>query len=136
MSQTPVGLTLRPFLRTRPRPTISSDDPVAVHVVDGVPNNQIIYIVNKRAHGREPLWHIRYVHLDAEIGDYKTAEEAMAVLQGLFEESTGLMAALHKAECNWFEKWRRMPEHPLAKADHRDVEAWERIVRTHVHPQE
>lgn len=106
-------------------------DPVCIYKIEGMPNGELVQIVNLRAEGRDPNWQIRYAALGAEIGNYKTAEEALAVLQHLMDEPTGLLAALHRAECEWLDRWGALPEHPLAKTAHRDVEAWERIVAAH-----
>lgn len=131
MNQVTTKLTLRPVARIGDRPRFNPDAPVFLYEVDGMPNNELLQIVNYRAHGRDPNWQIRYVKLDAEIGSYKTAEDALSVLQHLVDEPTGLLAGLHRAECEWLDKWGTVPEHPWAKAARRDIEAWERIVEAH-----
>lgn len=131
MNQTTVKLTLRPVGRTNDGPLLNPDAPVFLYEVHGMPNNELLQIVNYRAQGRDPNWQIRYVKLDAEIGSYKTAEEALSTLQHLIDEPTGLLAGLHRAECEWLDRWGAAPEHPWARAARRDVEAWERIVEAH-----
>jgi hypothetical protein len=132
MNQSKTKLTLRPIARICDGPILNLDAPVFLYDVNGVPNNELLQIVNYRAHGRDPSWQIRYVKLDAEIGSYKTTEEALAVLQHLIDEPTGILAGLHRAECEWLDRWGTVPEHPWAKAAHRDVEAWESIVAAHI----
>jgi hypothetical protein len=131
MNQTTIKLSLRPVARTINGPVLNPNGPVFLHEVNGMPNNEIVQIVNYRAQGRDPNWQIRYVKLDAETGSYKAAEDALAVLQHLVDEPTGLQAGLHRAECEWLDRWGTIPEHPLAKAARRDVAAWERIVEAH-----
>jgi hypothetical protein len=131
MNQTTFRLTLRPIARTNNGPILEPDAPVFLYEVERMPNGELVQIVNYRAQGRDPNWQIRYVNLDAEIGNYKTEEEALAILQHLVDEPTGLQAALHRAECEWLDRWGTAQEHPLAKAARRDVEAWERIVEAH-----
>jgi hypothetical protein len=131
MNQITIKLSLRPVARTTNGPVLDPNDPVFLHAVNGMPNNEIVQIVNYRAQGRDPNWQIRYVKLDAETGSYKTADDALAVLQHLVDEPTGLQAALHRAECEWLDRWGTIPEHPLAKAARRDVAAWQRIVEAH-----
>lgn len=128
MNHATVTLTLRPVGRINDGPVLNPDAPVFLYEVDGVPNNELVQIVNYRAHGRDPNWQIRCVSLDAEIGSYMTAEAALSVLQHLIDEPTGLLAGLHRAECEWLDRWGSVPEHPWAKAARRDVEAWERII--------
>jgi hypothetical protein len=124
-------LTPRPFIRTSEGSIHSIDAPVSVYFVDGMPNDLVAQLRNKRAHGREPLWTINYVHLDAEVGEYMTAEEALAALQGFVDEPTVLFDALHWAKTEWVSKWGHVADHQFAKVAHRDVEAWERIVKAH-----
>jgi hypothetical protein len=73
-------LILRPFIWPNEGPVLQHDTPSA-HFVDGLPNDEIVQVINKRAHGREPLWKIRWVATDTYTGDYKRAEEALAALE-------------------------------------------------------
>jgi hypothetical protein len=73
-------LTLRPFVWTNDGPLLNHDAPAAAFV-DGLPNDEIVQVINTRASGRESLWQIRFVTTDTYTGDYKTAEEALAALE-------------------------------------------------------
>jgi hypothetical protein len=129
MIQTAIRLTLRPFIWTHDGPVSSPDDPPAAYFVDGMTNNLIVQIINKRAHRREPLWHIRYVGLDAEIGEYNTAEDALAALQELVDEPTGLELVLHRTEAEWQTIWGKVPESALAKINRKTVLALKRVIK-------
>ena len=55
--------------------------PVFLYEVQGMPDNEIVQILNTRADGREPSWQIRLVGIDEGTGDYRTPEEALASLE-------------------------------------------------------
>jgi hypothetical protein len=118
------------------KPLVAVHDGVArieaVYEVEGIPNDEIVQINNHRAatHPGDPLWRIHYVHHDVVIGEYKTAEGALAFLQELIDEPNGLMSAFHKAEVAWLEKWNHAPLSEAAKWDYKnDVEPWKKLVR-------
>src|SRR5437660_8248535 len=81
MKQAITKLTMREVARSHDGPILRHTDPVFFYEVDGMPNGELVQILNLRAHGRTQNWEIRFVATDAYTGDYKTAEEALAALQ-------------------------------------------------------
>jgi hypothetical protein len=131
MKQTIARLNLRPFIWTHDGPISRPNAPASGYFVDGMPNDLIVQITNKRAHDREPLWQFRYVGFDAELGEYKTEQDALSVLQSFLDDPTELLEACHQAEAEWLQRWGAIPEHFFAKREYRDVESWKRIVEAH-----
>ncbi len=86
MRLVPSKLTMHAVARSHDRPELRPTDPVFFYEVDGMPNGEIVQILNLRAHGREPNWQIRFLATDTYSGDYKTAEEALAALQKRIEQ--------------------------------------------------
>lgn len=86
MKQAPTKLTMHAVARSHDGPVLRPTDPVFFYEVDGMPNGEIVQILNLRAHGREANWEIRCLATDAYTGDYKTAEEALAALQKQIEQ--------------------------------------------------
>lgn len=78
MKQALTQLTMHPVARSHNGPELRPTDPVFFYEVDGMPNGEIVQILNLRAHGREPKWEIRFVATDTYTGDFNTAEEALA----------------------------------------------------------
>jgi len=124
-------LTLRPFMWSHDGPNIDPNAPACGYWVDGMPNELLAQIVNTQAASQEPVWQFRYIGQDAELGDYKTEQDALAALQSFVDDPTGLLDAHYKAEAAWFEKWGNMPDHFLSKRAHQEVEAWERVIKMH-----
>ncbi len=124
-------LTLRPFMWSHDGPISNPDAAACGYWVDGMPKEMLVQVVNTRAMGREPSWQFRYIGLDAELGDYKTEQDALTALQSFVDDATLLLDAHTKAELAWFDKWGNTPEHFLAKRAHQEVEAWERIIKAH-----
>jgi hypothetical protein len=130
MNTTPTTkLTLRPFMWSHDGPSSNPDAPACGYWVDGMPKDMLVQIVNTRASGREPSWQLRYIGLDAELGDYKTEHDALTALQSFVNDPTLLLDAHHKAELDWFDKWGKTPDHFLAKRAHQEAEAWERVIK-------
>lgn len=112
-------------------PTCTLEGPACGYWVDGMPNDLLVQILDIQAQGREPIWQFRYVGLDAELGKYKTEDDALAALQAFVDDPAELLNAHYEAEAAWLERWGRTPEHFLAKRAHQEVEAWERIIKAH-----
>lgn len=126
---TEVRLTLRPFLWSYDGPSNDPNAPAFGYWVDGMPNGLLAQIVNTQAAAHEPIWYFRYIGQEAELGDYKTEQDALAALQSFVDDPAELLDAHYQAEAAWFEKWGNAPDHFLAKRAHQEVEAWERIIK-------
>jgi len=105
MNYTAIRLTLRPFMWIHHGPISNPNAPACGYWVDGMPNDLLAQIVNTQAHVKEPIWRFRYIGQEAELGDYRTEQDALAALQSFVDDPTELLDAHCKAEAAWFEKW-------------------------------